>query len=721
MKKLRDEFWPPIVRRCANIFTKTRKMKKLHHGVGAMGTILTKFIHPSENVRAKHLNLDKRGHSTIILLVGKESKKVNRKDQECYIFRSDDYPNVLLHAVKRYVKVTHEGPPEEFFDMDDNGPNKPEATVGEERAMPPRTHVLDEELQNFVALGANIDDDNLPAPENVPTISTPTQQPGRSSNAVFPEDGWGFQGKCPRKADNNMNRGPSIGAPPETWSMMSKLQFFLLLFPIAYCKAVIITEMNKKLEPGRPPIEWWEYLRWIGIWTLLATTDGHDHRSFWSTETKNDPCFKGAPFRLNDIMSRTRFEEILAVHTLFNTPFPNYKDDFHPVRGFINAWNTNMTYVFMSAWIVCLDESMSMWTNMWTCPGWVFCPRKPWDCGNEYHTIACGMSSIIFYMEMVEGKARPKEMEKPEFENLGKTVGLLLRLTRPIWNSGRVVVLDSGFCVIQAIVELKKKGVHSAALIKKRRYWPKYILGETIKEHFINKDVGLVDCWNGELDNIPITLFCMKEPDYIMTLMSTYGTVNEEGDEKKRIFKDADGNDIERTFRYTEVIYNHYQYRHVVDDNNNNRMQPISIEETWKTSHWPNRSFAFVLGVTGVNTQRAYEHFGKNARQHNLEFRRELAWEMIYNEWVPKEGEDYLSKERSCKMAKLSHCQFLTLEKNRAFDAETIVTSRSNYNQRKCVGCPDRVRNYCKCSPGYHRCIECYATHRIEGAATNAN
>jgi hypothetical protein len=44
----------------------------------------------------------------------------------------------------------------------------------------------------------------------------------------------------------------------------------------------------------------------------------------------------------------------------------------------------------------------------------------------------------------------------------------------------------------------------------------------------------------------------------------------------------------------------------VVDDNNNNNiMQPISIEETWKTSYWP--IFAFILGVTGVNTQRVLE------------------------------------------------------------------------------------------------------------------
>jgi hypothetical protein len=84
----------------------------------------------------------------------------------------------------------------------------------------------------------------------------------------------------------------------------------------------------------------------------------------------------------------------------------------------------------------------------------VFCPWQPWDTGNEYHTIACGVSSIIFHMEMVEGKKRAKDLGKIEFESLGKTVGLLLRMTRPIWNTGRVVILNSGFCVLLGIIEL---------------------------------------------------------------------------------------------------------------------------------------------------------------------------------------------------------------------------------------------------------------------------
>ena len=47
-----------------------------------------------------------------------------------------------------------------------------------------------------------------------------------------------------------------------------------------------------------------------------------------------------------------------------------------------------------------------------------------------------------------------------------EAVGTLLHLTKPIHRSGKLVVLDSGFCVLQGLVELEKLGVFAHALIK---------------------------------------------------------------------------------------------------------------------------------------------------------------------------------------------------------------------------------------------------------------
>ena len=124
----------------------------------------------------------------------------------------------------------------------------------------------------------------------------------------------------------------------------------------------------------------------------------------------------------------------------------------------------------------------------------------------------------------------------------------------------------------------------------------------------------------------------------------------------------------------------------MVDDNNNNQMEPILIEETWKTGYWPNPVFAFILGVTGVNTQRAFENFGGNAKQGNLEFRRELAREMIHNPDVPIEEDDHQTKERRCKKQKQVHCELQTLPRKCGFDDHKptkLVATKIEYNQRK--------------------------------------
>ena len=93
--------------------------------------------------------------------------------------------------------------------------------------------------------------------------------------------------------------------------------------------------------------------------------------------------------------------------------------------------------------------------------------------------------------------------------------------------------LDSGFCVLKSLIELQKKGLYAAALIKKRRYWPKYIPGDEIIEHFKDKEVGHVDALKGSMDGVPFYVHAMKEPDYTMMLMATYGMTTRVGEQKR--------------------------------------------------------------------------------------------------------------------------------------------------------------------------------------------
>jgi hypothetical protein len=137
-----------------------------------------------------------------------------------------------------------------------------------------------------------------------------------------------------------------------------------------------------------------------------------------------------------------------------------------------------MLHIYVPSWVSCLDESMSIWNMRWTCPGYVFYPHKPHPVGNEYHTIADGVTTILYAAEIVMGKDKPEFFLSEYEQEEGKTSSLLARLTRSIWHSGKIVILDSGFCVLQALINLKKKrGLFAGAVIKKRKYRPKFIQG----------------------------------------------------------------------------------------------------------------------------------------------------------------------------------------------------------------------------------------------------
>ena len=150
-------------------------------------------------------------------------------------------------------------------------------------------------------------------------------------------------------------------------------------------------------------------------------------------------------------------------------------------------------------------------------------PRKPHPFGNEYHSINDRQSTILFGLELMEGEDEPPEKLVDPNDAHGKTVGLLLRLREPLFSTGKVVVLDSGFCVLCGLVELMKRGVYAALVIKKRRYWPRFVDGDMIDQGMDDKEVGDVGILSGVLTDVPFNIFCMKEPTWNMKLVSTYG------------------------------------------------------------------------------------------------------------------------------------------------------------------------------------------------------
>ena len=92
-------------------------------------------------------------------------------------------------------------------------------------------------------------------------------------------------------------------------------------------------------------------------------------------------------------------------------------------------------------------------------------------------------------------------------------------------------MLDSGFCVSKGITALLESGVYAAALIKKRKCWPKGVPGDAIDEYFTDKDVTHMDMLEAITEEGPegkaSNCFCFKEPEHVMKIVATWMTLEE--------------------------------------------------------------------------------------------------------------------------------------------------------------------------------------------------
>ena len=77
------------------------------------------------------------------------------------------------------------------------------------------------------------------------------------------------------------------------------------------------------------------------------------------------------------------------------------------MRQMEESRNPNMSEKINLSWINVLDKSMMEWFNKYA-QGFMRVGCKPHPFGNEIHTICCGLTSILWRSQIVEGKNRPQ-------------------------------------------------------------------------------------------------------------------------------------------------------------------------------------------------------------------------------------------------------------------------------------------------------------------------
>ena len=94
-------------------------------------------------------------------------------------------------------------------------------------------------------------------------------------------------------------------------------------------------------------------------------------------------------------------------------------------------------------------------------------------------------------VELVEGKAHPRQFGPLEFEDLGgNTLGLLMCMMKSYFSTSRYVIIYLSFFVLKWLIQFRKRGIFACAVIKKRRYWPSMVPRKDIADNFGEVEVG---------------------------------------------------------------------------------------------------------------------------------------------------------------------------------------------------------------------------------------
>ena len=249
-------------------------------------------------------------------------------------------------------------------------------------------------------------------------------------------------------------------------SLFTELDFFLLFLPIEYIKETLLPATRAKYPDFNLTFE--EILTFLGLVMAMNNLLFSERKLYWLKE----PVGYLQAFNFGQYMSRTRFEQIISKLELSFDPDPSQQ-----ILDFTDAMNQHFLSVFSPDDTLCEDESMIKAFHHGM-DGRTKIARKPRPVGVEMKVVCCAKSRIVCWIEIQSGKNRMRNMEF--VEKFGATVACTLRLIKAWKGSGRVVVADSWFGSIKAVLAVMNLlGLFAVMLVKTaHKGYPKEMLSD---------------------------------------------------------------------------------------------------------------------------------------------------------------------------------------------------------------------------------------------------
>ena len=390
--------------------------------------------------------------------------------------------------------------------------------------------------------------------------------------------------------------------------------------------------------------------------------------------------------------------------------------------------------------VLCLIST----TKLGGLPNISYIIRKPQPLGTEFKHLVCGMSGLMLWLEIQEGKER---MRKKEYIRLGATAACVMRGVTDTCNAysyiespedsqvpsndrdesepaaeearKRLYLADSWFGSVKTAENVMQSGHHCTMIIKTAHSRsPKKWLDQTMND----MPGGTWIVLEGTTEELNCKLVCIGykyNKKTVLTFVLTRGAGSSEpGDPYEARFPDKYGNLCVRHVARPQVISNYFKYSNKVDIHNQVRQFDIGLEKKWIT---PNPYFRLYTTQVGMNLTDSWKAFKRHHKDGGFipsatEFSDITAYDMIQEAKILKGSENNTPSEVSVANEESTTSSLSCVP----CDEHTMVIL-DNKRQVRCVWCSRvnliqrKVTMICKqCDVGFCRATsgrECWSHH----------
>ncbi len=431
---------------------------------------------------------------------------------------------------------------------------------------------------------------------------------------------------------------------------MSRLDFFLLMFPDDQLTEMLSLTNRELRKRGAPDLTMPELLKFFGILILSTRFEFGSRSELWSRTAPSK--YRPAPAFGRCGMPRHRFDILFTAIKWSHQPDERPDDmtseayRWQLVKDFVKRFNSHRATRYSPSESICVDESMSRWYGLggyWInvgIPQYVAIDRKP-ENGCEIQNAGDGVSGVMMQLKLVE-TAESEALHAVEGEDglLHGTV-ILKRLLEPWAGQGdRVVCADSYFASVGAAEELEKMGLGFIGVVKTatRRFPQAHLSAIELHNRGDFRGVYTKDA-NGDT-NAMAFVWMDRDRRYFIATRSTLDQGEYYARTRWRQVDQTENADAERVdLEIPQPLAAEVYYKACasVDRHNRSRQDDLMLERKLETKDWPVQVNLSLFGMCVID---AY-YVAKGCRicdETPARFFEALAEELIDNNYGPGMG-----------------------------------------------------------------------------------